>query len=123
MGLSGRAELCGGAVTGGGGPLVLPPEHVRSEVAPPNLQGVPHALQLTTDLPDPLAQARLSVSELADFITLPACHQSISSLPRAGPRFRPTEVTDDPTGVATGFADPISDETRDAYMAEWELVS
>ena len=46
---------------------ILPPEHVRAEIAPQNLQGVPHALQLTTDLPDPLAQTRLSVSELADF--------------------------------------------------------
>ena len=64
MGLSGRAELCGEGV---GGPLVLPPEHVRSEIASQNLQGVPHALQLTTDLPDPLAQTRLSVSELVDF--------------------------------------------------------
>ena len=45
---------------------VLPPEHVGAEVPSQSLQRVPHALRLTTDLSDPLAQTRLSVSELDD---------------------------------------------------------
>ena len=51
MGLSGRAELCGGGGESGG-PLVLPPEHVRSEVAPQGFDQEPHTLQFAPDLPD-----------------------------------------------------------------------
>ncbi len=37
-----------------------------SKVPSQSLQRVPHASQLTTDLPDPLAHSRLSISELGD---------------------------------------------------------
>ena len=45
-------SFAAGAVRGGGDPLVLPPEHVGSKVAPQGFDQEPHTLQFAPDLPD-----------------------------------------------------------------------